>query len=81
MALSNQFSFNEEEFKQFQNAYSKELMDKFLDFAIIGISVAFIMRVVLMNIEKTMLDLVLPFIIFSVIATVYTLNKMNNKVK
>lgn len=80
IALRDRFSFDEEEYKNFTNAYSQELLDFFMDTSIMGISLAFMFRVVFMNINKTVLDIVLPFCIFSFILIVYWLNKIMGSV-
>lgn len=81
LTLRNSFTFDEEEYQKFQFQQSKDLMNKFLELSIVGITVAFMSRVVLMENNKTVLDLVLPFIIFSVFLGAFTLNKVSTIVK
>jgi hypothetical protein len=58
---------------------SQRLLDNFFDVALLGISIAFMLRVVLMESKNTILDLVLPFVIFCVISTLYFVNKNTKK--
>lgn len=49
--------------------------------ALTGISAAFMIRVVLLESRNTILDLILPFTIFFVIAILYFVNQRTSKVK
>lgn len=57
------------------------MLDNFLDVALTGISAAFLLRVVLLESKNTVLDLVLPFTIFFVIACLFFMNKKTEKIK
>lgn len=52
-----------------------------MDVAITGITVAFMLRVVMLKSQNTVLDLVLPFVIFFFIAVIYYVNKVSTLVK
>lgn len=80
--LRGQFkSFEEKDFQEYKSAQSQQLMDNFLDFALAGIVVAFLGRTMLLEIKNPILDLVLPFAIFSFIAVLYMINKKTGLVK
>ena len=52
-----------------------------MDVALAGISLAFLIRVVVLESKKTILDLVLPFTIFLVLGILYFLNKKTTAIK
>jgi len=68
----------EADFYEYKLGYSQSLIDNFLDVALTGISAAFLIRVVLLESRNTILDLVLPFTIFSLIAILYFVNKKSS---
>ena len=80
-SLRDLFRFNEKEFLEFKSKYGQSLIDSFMDVAITGITIAFMLRVVMLKSQNTVLDLVLPFVIFSFIAFVYYVNKVSSHVK
>ena len=81
-SLASQFkSFAEQDFQDYKAIHAQQLMDNFLDFALAGIVMAFLSRTMLFEINNPMLDLVLPFVIFSFIAALYLVNKKTGLVK
>ena len=78
---STHSTFHEKEFDEYKHDHSQRLLDNFLDVALTGISAAFLVRVVVLESKNTILDLILPFVIFLLIAMLYILNKRTTSLK
>ena len=78
---STHSTFEEKDFDAYKQDHSQRLLDNFLDVALTGISAAFLMRVVILESKNTILDLILPFIIFLLIAILYIINKRTTSLK
>lgn len=74
-------TFNENEFNEYKIDHSQRLLDNFFDIALIGISAAFIFRVIILSSKNAILDLILPFVIFSFISLLYYINKKTTQMK
>jgi len=72
---SSSQSFNESDFSDYKLDHSQRLLDNFLEVAIIGISAAFLLRVVILDRKNLILDLILPFVIWTFVAILYIINK------
>lgn len=78
---STHTTFHEKDFDEYKHDHSQRLLDNFLDVALTGISAAFLVRVVVLESRNTILDLILPFVIFLLIAALYILNKRTTSLK
>jgi hypothetical protein len=71
----------EQDFSHYKRDHSQRLLDNFLDVALSGISAALGLRIVILDRQNIILDLILPFIIFILIATLYFINKKTTSLK
>ena len=65
----------------FKEDHSSRLLNNFLEVALAGISTAFLLRVLILEIKNTILDLILPFTIFMLISILYMINKNSSVLK
>ena len=73
--------FKEKDFYEYKLDHSQRLLDNFMDVALTGISAAFLLRVLILESKNPILDLILPFVILIVIATLYFINKRTTSMK
>lgn len=73
--------FEESEFDEYKLAHSQRLLDNFFDMALTGISAAFVYRIIILQSQNALLDLILPFVIFLFIAILYQVNRQTGLMK
>ena len=73
--------FNETDFIKYKEMHAQRLLDSFFDMALLGISMAFLFRIIFLWQIDAMLDLILPFIIFCFVGFLYWVNSRTSQMK
>lgn len=77
------FRFEEADFIDYKEMHAQRLLDSFFNMALLGISLAFMARIIFLQQWQTdaINDLILPFVIFAVIGFLYWVNSRTTQMK